>query len=276
MARWTRQGRGVLFYLVQRLHRTLEELIPACCAHHRGHGGVKGAVRSVHSNLEAGLFVARFDIASYYDSMQHGVVLDQLAEAGVSELDLRRVAAYLRLPDRDQLHRGIVAGGGLSPLLGGLYLTPLDRAMSRRKARGQLVGYVRYMDDIVLMARTRWHLRKAIAELHERIRPLGLRLHRVKRFVGRASDGFDFLGYRFRTGRRLRPSRQSLDRLRTRARRLHERGADLHRLRQYVVRWWKWLHGGLCGLVSRRGWVSRTYSHILFHLRIDRSMSRAP
>ena len=37
------------------------------------------------------------------------------------------------------------------------------------------------------------------------------------------ADGFGFLGFRFYTGRKLRPSRQSLDRLRTRARRLHER-----------------------------------------------------
>ena len=46
-------------------------------------------MRAIQSNLEAGRFVARFDIASYYDSMQHDVVLDQLAEAGASEIDLR-------------------------------------------------------------------------------------------------------------------------------------------------------------------------------------------
>ena len=66
------------------------------------------------------------------------------------------------------------------------------------------------MDDIVLLARTRWELRRAIAALHEEIAALRLRLHRVKRFVGRTTHGFDFLGYRIRAGVRLRPSAEGL------------------------------------------------------------------
>jgi hypothetical protein len=62
----------------------------------------------------------------------------------------------------------MVASGGLSPLLGALYLTPLDRRMDRLFKRKKLVHYVRYMDDIVLLARTRWELRRAIAALHEK------------------------------------------------------------------------------------------------------------
>ena len=57
-------------------------------------------------------------------------------------------------------------------------------------------GVVRYMDDIVLLARTRWELRRAIAALHEEVAALGLRLHRVKRLIGRTTQGFDFLGER--------------------------------------------------------------------------------
>jgi hypothetical protein len=52
------------------------------------------------------------------------------------------------------------------------------------------------MDDIVLLVRTRWELRRAIAALHEEIAALGLHLHRVKRFIGRTTQGFDFLGER--------------------------------------------------------------------------------
>ncbi len=46
----------------------------------------------------------------------------------------------------------MVASGGLSPLLGALYLTPLDRRMDRLCKGKRLVHYVRYMDDIVLLA----------------------------------------------------------------------------------------------------------------------------
>ena len=98
-------------------------------------------------------------------------------------------------------------------------------------------GVVRYMDDIVLLARTRWELRRAIAALHEEIAALGLRLHRVKRFIGRTTQGFDFLGYQIRAGARLRPSAEGLRRMRVRARQLYEREGDWQRLRQYVLRW---------------------------------------
>jgi len=49
-----------------------------------------------------------------------------------------------------------------------------------------------------------------VAALHEEIAALGLHLHRVKRFIGRTIQGFDFLGYRIRAGTRLRPSAEGL------------------------------------------------------------------
>ena len=51
-------------------------------------------------------------------------------------------------------------------------------------------------------------------------------------------------------GRFLEPAVQSLTRLIERSRRLQEKKADLHRLRQYVERWVIWLHGGLQGAVK--------------------------
>jgi len=104
----------------------------------------------------------------------------------------------------------VESSGGLSPLLGALYLTPRDRRMDRLCKGKRLVRYVRYMDDIVLLARTRWQLRRAIAALHEEIAALGLHLHRIKRFIGRTTRGFDFLGYQIRAGARLRPSAEGL------------------------------------------------------------------
>jgi hypothetical protein len=48
----------------------------------------------------------------------------------------------------------------------------------------------------------------------------------------------------------LEPGVQSLTRLIERARRLHEKGADSHRLRQYVQRWVSGLHSSLQGAVA--------------------------
>ena len=95
---------------------------------------------------------------------------------------------------------------------------------------------------------------------------LKLEVHPDKRFIGRTTRGFDFLGYRFHPGRKLRPAQQSLDRLFECARRLYEQEADLDRLRAYVQRWFGWLHGGLRGRVSRHGRCHRIWIQVLRQL----------
>ncbi len=268
MARWSPRSRAFLGRTRQRLADHLGGHIPRVCTHLRGHGGVKGAIRTVSSLLGRANYVARFDIASYYGSMSHEVLQSLLRQTGAGDRDCAVVSDYLRLPDTRRTGRGMIASGGLSPLLGGLYLVPLDRSMVRLRERGQLVCYVRYMDDIVLLTRTRWQLRRAISILHAVLRFLHLRLHKTKRYIGKTTVGFDFLGYRLHRGRKLRPSGESLHRLRTRASRLYERGADVNRLRLYVRRWRRWLHGGLRGCVSRQGGDERIIRHILTLLRI--------
>ena len=114
-----------------------------------------------------------------------------------------------------------------------------------RKGR---ILYRRFMDDFVILASSRYALRKAIRKVHEVLSSLMLALHPVKRFIGRTEKGFDFLGYQIHPNRKLRPSRVSLHRLMERARRLYEREASIQRLWQYVIRWHRWLHGGLDGM----------------------------
>ena len=145
---------------------------------------------------------------------------------------------------------------------------PLDNAMHRHVVSGK-IHYVRYMDDIIILAKTRWHLRAAIRSLNEAIASVGLCLHQEKRFVGRIDKGFDFLGYQIHPSRRLRPSAESLRRLVVRAGRLYEQGDDIGRLRQYVTRWTRWLWGALDGLVSRRGGVKRYWVYVLIKLQIS-------
>ena len=201
MALWSEPSRRRLRRETQAISQVLLPHIPRSCTHVRGHGGVKGALRQIQRRMPKARFVARFDIAAYYTSMRHDVIEAQVPATDLDAHHRKLIADYLALPDMRNTGVGMVASGGLSPLLGALYLTPLDRRMDRLCKRKKLVHYVRYMDDIVLLARTRWQLRRAIAALHEEITPLGLRLHRVKRFIGRTTQGFDFLGYQIRVGR---------------------------------------------------------------------------
>jgi len=79
-------------------------------------------------------------------------------------------------------------------LLGAFYLLPLDNAMRRHVVNGR-IHYVRYEDDITMLARTRWHLRPTIRSLNEATASVGFCLHQGSRFVRRIDKGLDFLGY---------------------------------------------------------------------------------
>ena len=55
--------------------------------------------------------------------MQHDVLRAQSVAAGLAPHPQRVITDYLALPDTRNTSRGMVASGGLSPLLGALYLT---------------------------------------------------------------------------------------------------------------------------------------------------------
>ena len=52
-------------------------------------------------------------------------------------------------------------GAALSPILGAFFLTELDQQLGSTG-----LFYVRFMDDILVLAPTRWELRKAVRALN--------------------------------------------------------------------------------------------------------------
>ena len=57
--------------------------------------------------------------------------------------------------------------------------------------------YVRFMDNILVLAPTRWKIRKAVKAVNGMLGSLGLEKHPDKTFIGRIEKAFDFLGYDF-------------------------------------------------------------------------------
>ncbi len=77
------------------------------------------------------------------------------------------------------------------------------------------------MDDIIVLAPTRWKLRRAVQTLHQELDALQLEKHPEKTFIARIEKGFDFLGCRF-TPRSLTLARKTIENFLERALRLHE------------------------------------------------------
>jgi RNA-directed DNA polymerase len=57
------------------------------------------------------------------------------------------------------------------------------------------VKYIRDMDDILILAPTKWKLRKAIRALNKAFNESGLEQHPDKTLIGKTEREFDFLGY---------------------------------------------------------------------------------
>ena len=130
-------------------------------------------------------------------------------------------------------------GCPLSPLIGALYLKALDDRMAETG-----LFYARFMDDWVILAPTRWKLRRAIRLVNETLAELKLDKHPDKTFIGRIGRGFDFLGYQF-TPSGLGVAAKTIERFAERLTRLYEHGADAVRIGAYVRHWRRWVTGGL-------------------------------
>ena len=251
---WEPQDSLILKLLAEHLQPVLLPALSIHCHHLKGRGGIKRAVHQVRQTVETGdyPFVARSDAKGYYAIIQHTRLLELLrvhcSEAWV--LDLVRQYCGRTLEQDGYYHtvtKGISLGCPLSPLMGALYLSPLDEAMAALPG----IRYTRFMDDWVILAKTRWQLRRAVRVMNEVLARLGLAQHPDKTFIGRVSRGFDFLGVDFQPGAPLAPSAVSLARKTEKIARLYEHlssvalakeeGASQERIGRYETHWARWL-----------------------------------
>ncbi len=144
------------------------------------------------------------------------------------------------------IKQGLPRGCPLSPVLGAFFLTELDDALAQ-----QDVFYVRYMDDVLIMSKRRWGLRKAIKRLNEIFSTLGLEQHPDKTFIGRIEKGFDFLGYHFSrkglrlAGKTMTNALEKLHRLYEQKKTAPPETGSAVDLGAYWRRWCGWAEGGL-------------------------------
>ncbi len=91
-----------------------------------------------------------------------------------------------------QRQRGLPQGSPLSPLLANLMLDDFDNDM---RAAGFCL--VRFADDFVVMCKSEEHAKAAAKQAEQSLADQGLSLNREKTRTGHASDGFNYLGYKF-------------------------------------------------------------------------------
>lgn len=196
----------------------------------------KDALRRVVELLEQGyVWVVDADIRAYFDTIDHGILMDDIQEDVADGRVLSLIEAFLKAEVMEEAgswepERGTPQGGVISPLLANIYLHPVDIAL-------QQAGYasVRYADDLVVLCRSKAEAEEALELLRTRLERRKLQLHSDKTRIGHAiDDGFEFLGYRFHRGRRW-PRRKSEKKLRDTIR-SHTRRANGNSLATIIVR----------------------------------------
>ena len=159
------------------------------------------AVKAVKKALITGWWVVDADIQSYFDTIDHKLLMSLLRRRISDRRILKLIRQWLKAGVMEDGSRyateiGSPQGGVISPLLANIYLHVLDMYWVERYAHlGQLY---RYADDFVIICRTTRNAEKALQAVKQIIKRLKLTLHPTKtHIVDMGEEGFDFLGFHF-------------------------------------------------------------------------------
>ncbi|MDH5776439.1 MAG: RNA-directed DNA polymerase [Nitrospirota bacterium] len=177
--------------------------------------GTHAAVERASSYARRYRYVLKCDLAQFFPSIDHQVLLDLLTVRVKDPDVLWLIAQIVRhggsergpvwyFPEDDLFapwarSRGLPIGNQTSQFFGNVYLDPLDHFV---KESLRCPGYVRYVDDFLLFASSKRWLHEAHAAVEDCCASLRVRLHARKCFVAPVSSGCTFLGYRIFPGYR--------------------------------------------------------------------------
>jgi RNA-directed DNA polymerase len=244
---WSSQDALVLKMLAMGLPDALA--LSRHCTHIKGHGGLKATVSTLHAALSDYRYVMKTDVKRYYESIDHTILLKQLNKDSADPFIWRLLVQFVkRSVERGGTFKsitcGISRGCSLSPIIAAYYLKALDKQMEGDPH----YFYRRYMDDVIVLAKTRWHLRKAVRTVNQHFNQLKVEQAPDKTFIGRIEKGFDFLGYQFGE-EKLSVSKRTLENHIRRLSRLYEQKKHQPNwkmlLDDYRQHWVTWVYSGI-------------------------------
>ena len=139
--------------------------------------------------MTGGIF--KGDIEHYYDSLPH--------EQGENVFKTAPNWAYQRaveiLQNQYEGDQGYKPGSQMVQIVGIAALSPIDHFI---KEKLHIKGYIRYMDDFILIHEDKEYLKYCWLAIEQELSKIGLKLHPKKTRILDINQQIDFLGFNFR------------------------------------------------------------------------------
>src|ERR1035437_9253785 len=165
----------------------------------------EAVARVARAIVEEKTRVIDLDLASYFDNVQHSLLLEKVAQRVRDDAVMHLLKMILKATGK----KGVPQGGVISPLLSNLYLNEVDRMLEKavdttRRGKSTSVQYARFADDMVILIdaerRSDWLVKAVNRRLREEFAKLRVEINEDKsRMVDlKMGESFTFLGFEFR------------------------------------------------------------------------------
>lgn len=190
--------------------------------------------------------VVDLDLAKYFDTVNHEILIGMLREQVKDERVIRLIRKFLKSGVMingliSPTNEGTPQGGNLSPLLSNIYLTAFDKLLESRGHK-----FVRYADDCNIYVKSRRAAERVMTNCIKFLEgKLKLKVNQQKSQVGSPLK-LKFLGFSlYKTGKKtgIRPHGKSIKRFKDKIRELTSRKQArtipmiLKRLRRFTIGW---------------------------------------
>jgi retron-type reverse transcriptase len=178
--------------------------------------GTHRAIKRAQSFLKKNSWFLKADMAKYFDSIDHGILLGLVRRKVKDEKVLKLVERITRNSDASgglEVGKGLPIGNLTSQFFANVYLDPLDHFL---KDQMGVKYYVRYMDDMVVFSNSKDNVKGVTRDIERFLAErLQLKFNRKATFLNSRVHGLPFLGFRV-FPKLIRVKRENLKRIKSR------------------------------------------------------------